>query len=93
MPRQEEPFFVDAALLRNAEQACRKRLERDPNNRRIIRSLAEIYRKQGNLPEAGETYRRLAKLDPQDESAAYLHAVLAGRELPTGRFRASRIAS
>jgi hypothetical protein len=79
-----EPMLVSSALLEKAEQVCRRRLANDPNNRTVLSSLAQICRKQGNLTEAAELYRRLTCLNPEDRQAGYTHAILAGTEVPTG---------
>ena len=42
-------FRVDG---QRAEQACRQRLEKDPDNRTALRSLGDVSRKLGNLAEA-----------------------------------------
>lgn len=78
-----EPLFVSDALLEQAERMCRRRLANDPNNRTVLASLAQICRKQGNLSEATTLYERLSLLEPQDEEAAYMHAILAGAGVPS----------
>src|SRR5207249_7880886 len=77
-----EPLFVDDALLGQAEQLCTRRLANDPENRTVLASLAKLYRKQGRLTEATTLYGRFAVLDPGDAEAAYMHAVLAGTDVP-----------
>jgi len=78
-----EPLFVSDALLEQAEQMCRRRLANDPNNRTVLASLAQICRKQGNLSEATTLYERLSLLEPQDEEAKYMHAILAAGGVPS----------
>ncbi len=68
--------------MQQAELRCKQRLKNDPENRAVLRSLAEVYRKLGNLEEAGATYNRLFHLDPQDREAGYMQAVLGGKEWP-----------
>jgi Rps23 Pro-64 3,4-dihydroxylase Tpa1-like proline 4-hydroxylase len=77
-----EPLFVDDALLLQGEQLCTLRLAKDPDNRAFLASLGKIYRKQGKLAEATTVYARLTQLDAEDREAAYMHAVLAGTEVP-----------
>jgi SM-20-related protein len=80
MAQNREPLFVDPALMQQAERVCKLRLAKDPENRAVLRSLAEVYRKQGNLTDAAAAYERLFQLDPGDQEAGYVHAVLAGRD-------------
>jgi len=75
-----DPLFVDHLLLQQAQQLCTQRLKNDPENRTVLRSLAEVYRKLGNLPEAAAAYERLFHLDPQDQEAGYMQAVFGGKE-------------
>ena len=82
MANNNDQLYVDPALLRHAEQACRRRLESDPDNRAAIRSLAEVYRKLGDLGHAAAAYQRLVRLDPQDPEAGYLESVCSGTEWP-----------
>src|SRR5207249_625152 len=82
MAINNDPLFVDPALLRQAEQSCQLRLKSDPGNHAVLRSLAEIYRKQGKLEKAATAYGELFRLDSQDEEAGYLQAVLGGTEWP-----------
>ena len=77
-----EPLLVSAALLRQAAERCRGHLAEDPDNRTVLSSLALICRKQGHLDEAEALYGRLALLDPDDRNTQYLHAVLAGTDVP-----------
>jgi Rps23 Pro-64 3,4-dihydroxylase Tpa1-like proline 4-hydroxylase len=77
-----EPIFVDDALLRQAEQLCKLRLTNDPDNRSLLSSLGKVYRKQGKLDDARAIYERLTRLDPEDRESAYMHAVLAGIDVP-----------
>jgi len=77
-----EPLLVTDALLQKAEQLCKLRLAKDPDNRNALASLAQVYRKQGNLSEARALYKRLTVLNPEDQEAAYRHAILAGTEVP-----------
>ena len=79
---ENEPVFIDPALLQQAEQRCRQRLVTDPENATVLRSLAEVCRKQGNLAEAASIYGRLFAANPADEDAGYLHAVLGGADTP-----------
>jgi hypothetical protein len=82
--QNHEPLFVSSALLEQAEQVCRRRLAKDPENLTVLSSLAQIYRKQGNLSDALPIYQRLTELNPQDLEAQYTHAILAGTNVPTG---------
>jgi Rps23 Pro-64 3,4-dihydroxylase Tpa1-like proline 4-hydroxylase len=82
MAKTNDPLFMDPVLLQQAEKMCKARLKNDPNNRAVLRSLAEVYRKLGHLEEAGATYARLFELDPEDREAGYLRAVLSGQEWP-----------
>jgi Rps23 Pro-64 3,4-dihydroxylase Tpa1-like proline 4-hydroxylase len=82
MANNDDPLFVDPALLKQAEQLCKQRLKNDPDNRPVLRSLAEVYRKLGNLGEAAAAYDRLFQLDTQDQEAGYMQAVLGGKEWP-----------
>jgi hypothetical protein len=77
-----EPLLVTDDLLAKAEQVCRRRLANDPDNRTVLASLAQTCRKQGKLSEATTLYQRLSHLDPEDRVAAYMHAVLAGGDVP-----------
>jgi SM-20-related protein len=77
-----EPLLVDANLLRQAEQLCERQLAKNPENRPVLASLAKIYRKQGKLVEATGLYERLSRLDPDDREVAYMHAILAGTDVP-----------
>ena len=83
MANNTDPLFVDPVLLQRAEQLCQQRLERDAENRAALRSLAEVHRKLGKLREAAAAYDRLFRLDPQDQEAGYMQAVLGGKEWPT----------
>lgn len=82
MAASDEPLLIDSNLLQQAEQRCRQRLAADPDNRAARRSLAELCRKQGHLEEAAALYGRLFELDPQDQEAGYLSAVLGGTNSP-----------
>ena len=82
MAINNDSVCVDPVLLQQAENVCRLRLQSDPENRNVLRSLAEVYRKLGNLEEAAEVYSRLFRLDPADQDAGYLQAVLSGKEWP-----------
>src|SRR5262245_7788576 len=73
-------LFADDDLLERAEQSYRLRLERDPGHPALLRSLAEVHRKRGNLAEALAAYQRLSEIEGPDQEAEYLSAVLAGRE-------------
>jgi len=76
-----EAFFVSDGLLQQAEQVCKRRLAQDPDNVGILASLGQNYRKQGNLAEAAIIYKRLTTLNPEDQVAAYVHAILAGTDV------------
>jgi Rps23 Pro-64 3,4-dihydroxylase Tpa1-like proline 4-hydroxylase len=82
MTTNPDALFIDPALLQQAEQLCKQRLNNDPKNRAVLRSLAEVYRKLGNLTEAAAVYDGLFHLDPQDQEAGYMQAVLGGKEWP-----------
>jgi Rps23 Pro-64 3,4-dihydroxylase Tpa1-like proline 4-hydroxylase len=82
MAKNNDALFVDPALLQQAEVRCKQRLENEPENRAALRSLAEVYRKLGNLPAAADLYDRLFRLDPADHEAGYLQAVLGGSDCP-----------
>lgn len=77
-----DPLFADAALLDQAERVCRMRLAKDPGNPATQRSLAQLCRKQGALQEAADLCARLARRDPDDRNASYLHAIFSGSALP-----------
>jgi Rps23 Pro-64 3,4-dihydroxylase Tpa1-like proline 4-hydroxylase len=77
-----DPLITDTNLLRQAEQRCTRQLSADPENRAMLRSLAELYRKLANLEEAAALCGRLSRLDPNDQEAAYLHALLSGAPTP-----------
>jgi Rps23 Pro-64 3,4-dihydroxylase Tpa1-like proline 4-hydroxylase len=81
MPNHE-PLFVSSRLLQLAEQMCKLRLTKDPDNPTAIASMAQVYRKKGNLGEALTLYKRLTLLNPEDREAAYMHAILAGTDVP-----------
>jgi Rps23 Pro-64 3,4-dihydroxylase Tpa1-like proline 4-hydroxylase len=80
--RIDERIYVDPVLLQHAEQVCKRRLESDPNDCKAMRSLADVYRKQGRLQESLAVYERLCVLVPQDQKATYERAVIIGKELP-----------
>ncbi len=80
MVNVNDPIWIDPLLLEQAEHLCKKRLENDSENRALLRSLAAIYRKLGNLREAAAVYERLFQLDPQDQEAGYLQAVFGGKD-------------
>jgi Rps23 Pro-64 3,4-dihydroxylase Tpa1-like proline 4-hydroxylase len=80
--KNAEPLLVSSALLEQAEQMCRRRLASDPDNRPMLRSLAQTFRKQGKLAEALPLYERLRRLDPDDREADYLHAILSAGDVP-----------
>jgi Rps23 Pro-64 3,4-dihydroxylase Tpa1-like proline 4-hydroxylase len=82
MGNNHDSLLVDPALLQHAERRCKQRLQNEPENRALLRSLAEVYRKLGNLTAAAEAYDQLFRLDPADQEAGYLHAVLGGKEWP-----------
>src|SRR5579862_9044974 len=82
MAQNNDLLLADLELLRQAEERCRQRLQNEPENRAALRSLAEVYRKLGNLGEAANLYDRLFRLDPADQEAGYLQAVLGGKERP-----------
>jgi Rps23 Pro-64 3,4-dihydroxylase Tpa1-like proline 4-hydroxylase len=75
-----DALFVDDALLRQGEQFCRQRVDREPGNCAARRSLAEIYRKEGKLAQAAAAYEEVLRVEPDDAEAGYLHAVLSGGE-------------
>jgi Rps23 Pro-64 3,4-dihydroxylase Tpa1-like proline 4-hydroxylase len=77
-----DPIFVNTNLLEPAARTCEERLSRDPADRGVLRSLAEIYRKMGRVEESAGLYERLADSDPDDEESRYLSAVLGGRTWP-----------
>jgi Rps23 Pro-64 3,4-dihydroxylase Tpa1-like proline 4-hydroxylase len=77
MSDSEAPF-VDENLLHLAVRHSTKRLKGDPRNAVALRSLAECHRKLGELERAAEGYARLFAVDPDDEHARYLSALLAG---------------
>src|SRR5579872_1898616 len=77
-----EPIFVEPALLQGALLRCRAQLEKDPSNLAVLRSQAELYRKLGRLTDAAGAYARICEVDPQDSDAAYLRALMAGDPLP-----------
>ncbi len=78
----EEPLFVHPVLLRRAEELRKQRLQSDPDDCGVLRSLADVYRKQGKLSEAAVVLNRLCQLDPRDQEAGYLEAILGGKNLP-----------
>ncbi len=80
MTQNNDLLFADSALLQQAERLCKQRLRNDPENQPVIRSLAEVHRRMGNLVDAAAAYGRLCSLDPLDHEAAYLQAVLGGKE-------------
>src|SRR5262249_5246447 len=82
MASNPDSFFVDSALLQQAERLCQARLQNDPENRAFLRSLAEVQRKLGNLAGAAALYERLFRLDAADQLAGYTAAVLGGRDWP-----------
>jgi Rps23 Pro-64 3,4-dihydroxylase Tpa1-like proline 4-hydroxylase len=82
MQTYADRLFVDDGLLERAEQTCRLGLGRDPAHPALLRSLAEVHRKQGNLAAARGGYQRLYELDERDQEAAYLSAVLGGVDVP-----------
>jgi hypothetical protein len=77
-----EPLVGDTRLLQLAEEHCKRQLHTDPENRIMLRSLAEVYRKKGDLEQSANLYGRLVGLDPQDQEAGYLHALLCGTLSP-----------
>src|SRR2546430_1698474 len=81
--RNNDPIFIDRDLLTQAERHCRERLQAEPENRKVLRSLAEVHRKLGNLSAAAAVYDRLYRLDPLEQDAGYLRAVMAGEECQT----------
>src|SRR5437016_4864628 len=81
MPNHE-PFFVSNHLLQQAEQMCKLRLAKDPDNPSAVAALAKVYRKEGKLDEALTLYKRLTVLKPEDREAEYMHAILAGIDVP-----------
>src|SRR5947209_4592708 len=80
--KNPEPLLVSDTLLEQAEQACQRRLAKDPDNRTALASLGKTYRKQGRLDDARNVYERLSRIDPDDRETAYLHAALAGVRPP-----------
>jgi hypothetical protein len=78
----EEPLYVDSALLQGAEARCRERLLRDPDDRQTLRSMGMVCRKLGQLDEAAAVFAQLARLDPDDEQTAYLDALFSGQAWP-----------
>jgi tetratricopeptide (TPR) repeat protein len=83
METSNEVLLVDPGLLQQAEQICRQRLKNDSDNRAVLRSLAEVCRKQGKLEEAATAYDKLFRLDPWDQEAGYLQALFGEKEWPT----------
>ena len=69
METSNDVLLVDPGLLQQAEQICRQRLKNDPDNRAVLRSLAEVSRKQGKLEEAIEHGKAAVKSDPKDAMA------------------------
>jgi hypothetical protein len=63
--RRQQPSPDMTVGARDAQDQ-RRRKENEPDNRTILRSLAEVHRKLGNLEEAATIYGRLSRLDPQD---------------------------
>jgi len=51
-------------FYRDAEENCRKGLERDPNHLGLLHLLMRIKKKEDNDWEAGQLQRTLARLDP-----------------------------
>ncbi len=72
--------FVDSTLLQRAAQHCIQRLDKDPDNAVVLRSLAELHRKLGDFERAAAAYDRVFQLDPRDAQAGRLGGLLSGRE-------------
>ena len=83
MAEKTDSLFIDPSLLHQAERHCRQRLQNDPQNRTILKSLAEVYRKLGSLDESAAIYAQIAESHHEDQEADYLRAVLQGANLPT----------
>lgn len=80
--RQAQPGDASAALLAEYEA----RLEREPSNLKLLRSIAELAAQRGDLDRSLETYRRLAategRSDPSlDKAIAQVQLLLFDRRL------------
>lgn len=75
-------LLADGGLFEEAQAVLHKSVERDPDNLQALRLLAHVYRGQGKLQSALQSYRRILDLKPDDRMARYLCAIL-NREEPT----------
>lgn len=78
----DEPIFVNPVLLDSAEALFRKRLALQPDDKNSLLALVQVHRKQGKIAEAQQLLERLLHLEPKNEEAIYLYAVLSGAEPP-----------
>jgi Rps23 Pro-64 3,4-dihydroxylase Tpa1-like proline 4-hydroxylase len=83
MDNQKHTFLDSLKLLEGVKQLCRQRLEKDAKNPALLRSLAEVCRKLGDLEEAAAVYDRLVQIDPHDAYVGYLSAVFGDNECST----------
>ena len=70
-------------LHEQAKAALRRRIDEDPQDAGALLRLGDLHRRMGNFPAASEAYGRLCALRPGERRASWLHAVTAGRQLPT----------
>jgi len=60
-------------------------LQRDPNNKVAMASLAQLFFNQKKLDEAEQWYRKLIAIDPQNKTAYYTLGVIAWTKTYTPR--------
>jgi len=75
-------FILDSGILRQAARQLEARLANEPDQPELLRQLADLYRKTGQLEHAARQYERLRQLLPGDAAAARLSASLTSRPLP-----------
>lgn len=82
-PETVRPMRNDTAeqerLLKVQEQRLIVDIAQDPKNADLYQSLARVYAKLGNLPDAAESLRAAAKLAPDDAELAERLARLQAR--------------
>jgi len=83
VPGAESP--ENARMAQAAHDGFMDVLQRDPNNKVAMASLAQLFFNQKKLDEAEQWYRKLIAIDPQNKTAYYTLGVIAWTKTYTPR--------